>query len=104
MVFALANFEFRYTPFHTVLFNRNLGIGFNLFEDMGIVTNQFKIHQSLNGQSFDYQAGHEKMHYAAGAGIRFIVNHNFIVALDFGRALDKRDGTKSFDIGLDYLF
>lgn len=102
--FALANFELRYTPIHTVLLNRNLGIGFNLFEDMGIITNRFKIDQSLNGQAFDYQSGHEKMHHAAGAGIRFIVNHNFIVALDYGRALDKRDGTKSFDIGLDYLF
>ncbi len=102
--FALANFEFRYIPIHTILLNRNLGIGFNVFEDMGIITDQYRIDKSLNSKAFDYQAGREKMHYAAGAGIRFIVNHNFIVAMDYGRALDKRDGTKSFYIGLDYLF
>ena len=102
--FALANFEFRYIPIHTVLLNRNIGIGFNIFEDMGIITDKYMIDQSLNGLAFDYEAGRETLHFAAGAGIRFIVNHNFIVALDYGRALDKRDGTKSLYTALDYLF
>ncbi len=102
--FALANFEFRYTPIHIVLLNRNLGIGFNIFEDMGIITDKYKVDKLLDGHTFDYKAGQEKLHFAAGAGLRFILNHNFIVALDYGRALDKRDGTKSLYIGLDYLF
>lgn len=102
--FALANFEFHYIPIKTVLLKRNLGIGFNFFEDMGVITNQYKISQSINPQTFDYKAGMEKIHAAIGAGIRFIVNHNFIVSLDYGRTLDKRDGLKSLDIGLDYLF
>jgi outer membrane protein assembly factor BamA len=102
--FVLGNFEFRYTPFHAVLLNRNLGIGVNVFEDMGMITNQYRVDQSLNMNAFDYHTGREKMHHAVGAGIRLIVNHNFIVAMDDGRALDKRDGTKSVYIGLDYLF
>lgn len=102
--FALTNFEFRYIPFHTVLQNRNLRVGFNVFEDMGIITDPYRIDKALNWKAFDYQSGREKVHCSAGAGIRFIVNHNFIVALDYGRALDKRDGTKSYYIGLDYLF
>lgn len=102
--FALANWELRYVPFHTVLLNRNLAVGFNVFHDMGIVTQKYRIDPSLNARAFDYQPGHETWHRSVGAGIRFIVNHNFIVAFDYGRALDKRDGTKALYIGLDYLF
>lgn len=102
--FALGNFEFRYIPFRMILLKRNLGIGFNLFEDMGIITDPYKINGNLTPNAFDYKAGKEKIHTAVGAGVRFIVNHNFIVALDYGHTLDKRDGLKSLDIGLDYLF
>ena len=102
--FTLANFEFRYVPIHTILLDRNLGIGFNIFEDMGMITDKYKVDNSINGQAFDYQAGLEKLHFSAGVGIRFIVNHNFIIAIDYGRAFDKSDGTRSEYIALDYLF
>jgi len=102
--FALSNFEFRYIPINTIFLKRNLSIGFNLFEDMGIITDKYKVDKSLNGSAFDYESGHENIHYSVGAGIRFIVNHNFIVALDYGRALDKRDGTGGLYLDLDYLF
>lgn len=102
--FALGNFEFRYMPFSAVVLERNLNIGFNFFEDMGIITDKYKIDQTLNAAAFDYKSGKEAMHYAVGAGIRFVVDHNFIVALDYGSALDKRDGKNGFYLDLDYLF
>jgi outer membrane protein assembly factor BamA len=102
--FALGNFELRYIPITTTFFKRNLNIGFNLFEDMGIITNKYKVDKSLNGLMFDYKSGQEKIHYSVGSGIRFIVNHNFIVAIDYGHALDKRDGTGELYLDLDYLF
>lgn len=102
--FVLGNFEFRYMPFSAIVLERNLNIGFNLYEDMGMITRVHKVDQTLNLSAFDYRAGKDSMHYSAGAGIRFIVDHNFIVALDYGKALDKRDGKSSVYLDLDYLF
>lgn len=102
--FVLSNLEFRYMPFSAVVLERNLNIGFNFFEDMGIITDKYKIDQTLNGSAFDYKPGMEAMHYGVGTGVRFIVDHNFIVALDYGTALDKRDGKNGFYLDLDYLF
>ena len=102
--FVLGNFEFRYIPISTNAFQHNLNIGFNIFEDMGLITDQYKVDKSLNGLTFDYKFGQEKMHYSVGGGIRFIIDHNFIVAMDYGRVLDKRDGTGGLYLDLDYLF
>lgn len=102
--FALGNFEFRYIPFSAVVLERNLNIGFNLYEDMGMITREHPIDQKLRLAAFDYKPGKDSMHYSAGAGIRLIVDHNFIVALDYGKALDKRDGKSSVYLDLDYLF
>lgn len=102
--FALANIELRYIPISTILFNRNVSIGFNLFDDMGIVTDKYKVDNTINGATIDYKSGMEKLHHGVGLGTRVIINHNFIVALDYGKALDKRDGKSSFYLDLDYLF
>ena len=44
------------------------------------------------------------MHSSYGAGIRVVMNQNFIVAVDYGMALDERDGDAGLYIGLNYLF
>ena len=102
--FALANIELRYIPFSTILLQRNVGIGFNLFDDVGIVTQKYPVDKTIDGSTFDYKSGLEKLHHGVGLGTRLIINHNFIVSLDYGMALDKRDGKNSFYLDLDYLF
>jgi len=102
--FVLGNFEFRYIPISTHVLNRNLEIGFNLFEDMGMITDLYKVNMALNSQTFDYKPGRETIHCSFGGGTRFIIDHNFIVALDYGHVFDKRDGTGALYIDLDYLF
>jgi hypothetical protein len=32
------------------------------------------------------------------------MNQNFILAVDYGKAADNRDGTSGFYVGLNYLF
>jgi hypothetical protein len=39
-----------------------------------------------------------------GLGLRIAMNQNFIIAVDYGRATDSRDGSSGFYIGLNYLF
>lgn len=102
--FGLGNFEFRYIPISARVLHRNLNIGFNLFEDMGLITDFYKMDKSLNSLAFDYMPGKEKLHHSVGGGVRFIINHNFIVAMDYGHVLDKRDGNDALYLDLDYLF
>lgn len=102
--FVLANAELRYIPISTILVNRNVSVGFNFFDDMGIITDKYNVDKTIDGSAFDYKQGKEKLHHGVGFGTRFIINHNFIVALDYGMALDKRDGKSSLYLGLDYLF
>ncbi len=40
----------------------------------------------------------------AGAGLHIVMNQNFVVAVDYGRALDKGDGESGLYIGLNFLF
>jgi hypothetical protein len=71
---------------------------------MGMITKKVSIDKILDTKEFDYQPGIEKMHQSVGAGVRFIINHNFVVALDYGKALNKRDGNYGFYLDLDYLY
>ncbi len=44
------------------------------------------------------------LHLGIGGGIRFALNENFIVALDYGRALNPQDGRGGLYINLGWLF
>jgi len=51
-----------------------------------------------------FNIGAEKMHTSIGAGLRLAMNYNFILAIDYGVALDKQDGDSGIYIGLNYPF
>lgn len=44
------------------------------------------------------------LHLAAGGGFRFIMNENFIIALELARCFDQRDGGTAFYINTGFLF
>ena len=50
---------------------------------------------------FDRKDG---FHGAAGAGLRFIMNQNFIVAFEYARCFNKQDGDGAFYINTGFLF
>lgn len=43
-------------------------------------------------------------HGSAGAGLRFIMNENFIVAFEYARSFNKQDGNGAFYINIGFLF
>ncbi|MDX2444957.1 MAG: DUF5982 domain-containing protein [Bacteroidales bacterium] len=102
------NFEFRWKIIHTKLFKQNLYIALNGFLDTGRTLGEYKT--DLSGVPSDinisdyFDTGNENFHLSAGGGVRFALNQNFIVAVDFGKALDKRDGNTGVYVGLNYLF
>jgi len=105
-----ANAEFRWKAIRFNLINQNFYIGFVAFGDFGMVTKKinFEIPDALTmgeDQADDYfNTDVEKMHISAGAGLRVVMNENFIVSADLGKALDPQDGNFEFYIGLNYLF
>ena len=70
-----------------------------------MVTKSIKVDSSIRDANPDYFSSEgEKMHYSYGGGFRVVMNQNFIIAVDHGRAVDKKDGTAGTYIGLNFLF
>lgn len=104
---AFANFEFRWKVLKTTLFNQNFYIALNAFADMGRVVDPYKLDLSgvpSSERELWFNNEDEALHTSYGAGIRFALNENFIVAVDYGLAAKKQDGTNGLYIGLNFLY
>lgn len=103
---AFGNFELRSKFLKTVILNQNFYLGVNAFVDMGMVTSPYHFDTSHVPASelAGLQFADENLHIGYGGGIRFVINSNFIIAVDYGIAAKKQDGTKGLYIGLNYLF
>jgi len=108
--YFLGNIEARWKFVRFRFINNNFYLGLNGFMDFGQVTKKIDIKYSASwpdimGYSDDFFAKDaEKMHFSYGAGLRVVMNQNFVVKLDYGIAADERDGTSGMYIGLNYLF
>jgi hypothetical protein len=91
---------------HFKLLNQNFYMALSGFLDAGMVTGNYPVNTSgvPSDQMKFFPDEKEKLHLSAGAGLHIAWNRNFIVAVDYGRALDKRDGVSGLYIGLDFLF
>jgi|FLOH01.1.fsa_nt_gi hypothetical protein len=108
------NFEFRWKVFRTHLFNQNFYFALSTFFDTGRVIKDFEVEEPVNKlipsdylpdkkeNYFDF--GAETFHNSVGAGLHIAMNQNFILAIDYGKALNKQDGNYGLYIGLNFLF
>jgi hypothetical protein len=106
---AYGNAELRWKFLRTRLFNQNFYFGLNLFLDAGQVVQKNDIKDKVEALNladeldyFDFDS--EQLHVTYGTGLRVVMNQNFIIAVDWGMAADKRDGTSGLYVGLNYLF
>jgi len=115
--FLYGNTELRWKAVHFTFLKNPWYLGINGFSDFGMVTKKIdvKIPASLNYMKPDdtmitynktdfFNPGAEQMHVSIGAGIRIVMNENFIIAVDYGRAFKDQDGGTGFYVGLNYLF
>lgn len=109
--FFYGNAEMRWKVVRFNWINNNFYIGLNAFADFGIVTNKIPVTFSFAGTSGftnsdpDYnKIDAEKMHISYGGGLRVVMNQNFVIAADYGKATNAQDGTSGMYIGLNYLF
>lgn len=98
---VLFNAEMRWKFFHTVLFGQNLYLALNAFVDGGETLKQYGNDTYLNSLSGQQK---DSLHLSYGGGFRIALNENFIIAVDYGLAADKQDGTSGLYIGLGYLY
>lgn len=112
--FVLGNFELRWKPIYFKFLKQDCYLGLSGFYDMGIVTKKIEMPTGLkadfdeayNGEVFSdyFNPGGEKLHQSAGISIMPVMNQNFVIAVDIGKAFNKQDGNIGFSIGLNYLF
>ena len=96
--------RWKFVRFHFI--NNNFYLGLNGFTDFGRVTQKIAVKPGSGftpGADF-FENDAEKMHISYGAGLRIVMNQNFVIAVDYGMAADKRDGDSGLYIGLNYLF
>jgi outer membrane protein assembly factor BamA len=106
------NFEFRWKVIKTHWFNQNFYFALSTFFDTGRVIKDFEVEENANkitsfapDEKSDYfDFGSETFHNSVGAGLHVAMNQNFILAIDYGKALDEQDGNSGFYIGLNFLF
>jgi hypothetical protein len=101
------NLELRWKFARMNFINQKFYWGLNGFLDLGQVTKKIPIPAiSLTGENrADYfNPGAEKMHGTYGAGLRLVMNQNFVISVDYGMVMNKQDGDKGLYIGLNYLF
>ena len=115
------NTEFRWRFVEFTVLKQNLTLGANVFFDGGRVLQDYTditVDPELwkprggVGATAPYipdqllQNNPEKFHLAAGGGLRFILNKNFIIAVDYGRAFNRQDNGKggSIYVNTGYLF
>lgn len=105
--FFYGNLEMRwkFVRFHFI--NNNFYLGLNGFTDFGQVTQKIDVNPKNTGTmnlTNYFDNGAEKMHFSYGAGLRIVMNENFVIAVDYGRAVNEQDGNSGMYIGLNYLF
>lgn len=119
---ASYNAELRWRFVNFTLGKQNIAFGVNAFSDGTMVTRNydmsFKGEQKYRGEYDKYMAStgnrtSDRPHITVGAGLRFIMNQNFIVAFEYGLPISKfskdkfiknQDGNGAFYINTGFLF
>ena len=117
--FFMGNIELRWKPIYFTFLKQDCYLGLNGFYDFGRVTKKIKMPANLENtfnslynsdliptENFSdyFNPGGEKLHQSAGVSVMLVMNQNFVIAIDTGKAFNKQDGNIGFAIGLNYLF
>ena len=102
---AWANLELRYRFLDFRFLKQDWYLALNPFFDAGRVIQYYKKDMMLaaTDPSIETQNS-EKLHMTAGAGIKAIMNKNFIVSFEWGKPFNSGDGKNGMNIGLNYIF
>lgn len=118
---AWMNVELRWRLIGFKFLNQNWMAAITPMFDAGMVTQSFRMEQQKEAMALletkyhfsgdataadiIYSGDDERLHCAAGCGIKLIMNRNVVISADFAKAFSPKDGgsLKSY-IGFNYLF
>ncbi|HUX53958.1 MAG TPA: BamA/TamA family outer membrane protein [Williamwhitmania sp.] len=112
---AYGNFELRWKFINTVVWKQNLYLALSAFTDMGRVVQKVKFDKDkaiaiAQAEDPTFKPGDyfpdvsERLHASYGGGLHIALNENFILAIDYGKAVSKKDGDQGLYIALNFLF
>ncbi|GJM63633.1 membrane protein [Persicobacter diffluens] len=105
--FGLANIEMRFKVVRWQMLNQNFYLGLVPFVDGGMIINPVDFDKSqISDEDLALHFGdqNESLHLSMGVGTMVAMNDNFIISIDYGKALNLQDGNNAVYIGLNYMF
>ena len=109
--YAWGNFEMRLKLFSFNFINQSWYVATNPFFDLGAIVKPYRLEEmsKLNaniGKSYDDLTKEAtKLHKSLGAGIKLVMNQNFIVSCEVAKCLAEEDNPGlGVNIGLNYIF
>lgn len=102
------NIELRWKFWRLNMFKQHFYLALSGFLDNGLVVDPIDFSKENVPDTFHERDIFDGMthgiHSSAGAGLHIAMNNNFVLAIDYGKALDKRDGNDGIYIGLNFLY
>lgn len=102
---AWANTEFRFRFWYFQLLKQNCFFVINPLFDAGMVVSPYREDRIENTKSPELYSGKtEKLHMSAGIGAKAVMNHNFVLSIEWGKAFDRQDGNSGLNLYMNFLF
>lgn len=104
---AFANAELRYKFWRFRFLNQNVYCAINTFFDAGMITQKVDMNLSevpVAVRNEYFGDGKQRPHYSLGVGGKVVLNQNFVISGELGKALRKQDGDVGIYIGANFLF
>lgn len=99
------NLELRFRFWEFSLFRQNWYFVLNPFFDAGMVVQPYRQNRiRQNPLPEIYDGAGESLHMSAGIGAKVIMNHNFVLSVEMGKAFNEQDGNYGLGLVLNYLF
>ena len=99
--FAWANFECRVKLFSFRLIKQNFYLAANPFYDCGAILQPYRLDAAKGSQLYKDAT---KYHQSAGAGLKLVMNRNFVLSGEYARPFSKDDGNSMMILGMGYIF
>jgi hypothetical protein len=103
------NVELRWKFLEGNVFKQKYYLGLTVFTDGGITVQDHPVDRSLVPDNVPdrppyFDQDHDSFHLSLGAGLRFSLDENFVIAVDYGFATDRRDGTSGLYLSIGNIF
>ncbi|HOS83850.1 MAG TPA: hypothetical protein PK199_02935 [Bacteroidales bacterium] len=101
------NLELRYKIVSFRVKKQNMYIATNGFYDIGTILQPLEFTTSLISEAernLYFTDSYTGIHSSAGIGLKIAMNQNFIISVEYGKAMQKQNGNTGLYIRLNYLF